>query len=155
MIVFVAAHTFLSNAVASALRRSLGTITLQSATFPAINLSSPTPSVEINITIILTNPSDYPITIDKINLAFSVDQQYIGGLNIPLGEDVQAGESTTFFFIQILDDNNTLQRLKNPTFILSGEGSATGSAHFLYFQTSSTRTLAFSQTVAGVVEAKS
>ncbi|UCD96608.1 MAG: LEA type 2 family protein [Candidatus Bathyarchaeota archaeon] len=155
VVVFAATHTFLSNAVTSALRRSLGTITLQSATFPAINLSSPTPFVEINITITLTNPSDYPITIDVIDLTFSVDQRIIGGLNIPLGENVPAGESTIFFFIQRVDDNNILQSIMNPTFILSGEGLAKGSVHFLYFQTSSTRTLSFSQTVLGVLEAKS
>jgi hypothetical protein len=155
VIAFAALHTFLSNAVASALKRSLGTLSLQSVTYPAINLSSPEPFVQVNITFTLTNPTVYPVTIEAISLAFSIDQQDIGGLNVPLVEDVQAGESTVFFFVQTVDDDNVLQSLMNPTFSLSGEGLATGSAHFLYFQTSTTRTLAFSKTVPGVLEAKS
>lgn len=155
VIVFAAVHTFLSNAVVSALKRSLGTLSLLSVTYPAANLSSPDPFVQLNITFTLTNPTDYHVTVEAISIAFSVDRQDIGGINVPLDEEVQAGESSIFFFVQTVNEDNVLQSLMNPTFTLSGAGIAKGSAHYLYFRTSSTRTLGFSKTVPGVLEAKS
>ena len=151
VIVFAVVHTFLSNAVASALKRSLGTLSLLSVTYPTANLSSPEPFVQINITFTLTNPTDYPVTVEAIWIDFSIDRQDIGGIDVPLDEEVQAGESTVFFFVQTVDEDNVLQSLMNPTFTLSGEGIAKGSARYFYFQTSSTRTLGFSKTVPGVL----
>ncbi len=157
VIVFAVIHTFLSNAVTSALKRSLGTLSLLSVTYPAANLSSPEPFVEINITFTLTNPTDYSVTVETISITFSVDRQDIGGINddLLLDEEVQAGESAVFFFVQTVKEDNVLQSLMNPTFTLSGDGVVKGSTHFFYFRTSSTRIVAFSKTVLGVLEAKS
>lgn len=155
VIVFAVIHTFLSNAVTSALKRSLGTLSLLSVTYPVANLSSPEPFVEINITFTLTNPTDYPVTVEAIRITFSVDRQEIGTIDVQLDEEVQAGESAVFFFVQTLDEDNVLQSLMNPTFTLSGDGIVKGSTHYFYFRTSSTRIVAFSKTVPGALEAKS
>jgi len=156
VIVFAVIHTFLSNAVTSALKRSLGTLSLLSVTYPVANLSSPEPFVEINITFTLTNPTDYSVTVETISITFSVDRQEIGRTyDLPLDEEVQAGESAVFFFVQTVKEDNVLQSLMNPTFTLSGDGTAEGSTHYFYFRTSSTRIVAFSKTVPGALEAKS
>lgn len=146
IIAVAAVYTYLNNTLAGALMQSLGTFRVVSVTYPS---ASPD-SVTLNITFMLRNPTDFPITLERIIVSFSVDDRDIGFLDLFPAQYLPAEEKTFFHFIRSVKNENVLRSFEKPTYILWVEGKIVGSLNYLFVDTSSTRRLAFSQTVGGI-----
>ena len=144
ILAFLSIYTYVSNSVNSALTASLETFSFESA------IATPTvEGAELNITFILTNPTEFPIIIDTIIISFSIDNVDISGVNINPNETVLAGKHNYFYFYNRVIKENVLNSLQNETYKLSvTEGSwIRGSASYLFFQTHITKPIAFSTIV--------
>jgi|GEM_PF-4032537 len=144
ILAFISIYTYVSNSINSALTASLETFSFESA------IATPTvEGAELNITFILTNPTDFPIIIDTIIISFSIDNVDIGGVSINPNETVLAGKHNYFYFYNRVIKENVLNSLQNETYKLSvTEGSwIRGSASYLFFQTHITKPIAFSTMV--------
>ncbi|MCK4435305.1 hypothetical protein KAU87_00680 [Candidatus Bathyarchaeota archaeon] len=144
ILAFLSIYTYVSNSVSSALTASLETFSFESA------IATPTvEGAELNITFILTNPTEFPIIIDTIIISFSIDNVDIRGVNINPNETVLAGKHNYFYFYNRVIKENVLNSLQNETYKLSvTEGSwIRGSASYLFFQTHITKPIAFSTIV--------
>jgi len=145
ILTFISIYTYVSNSINSALTASLETFSFESA------IATPTvEGAELNITFILTNPTEFPIIIDTIIISFSIDNVDIGGPpSINPNETVLAGKHNYFFFYNRVIKENVLNSLQNETYKLSvTEGSwIRGSASYLFFQTHITKPIAFSTIV--------
>lgn len=143
-VVSISIYTYVSNSVNSALMASLETFSFESA------ISTPTEEgAELNITFILTNPTEFSMVIDTIIISFSIDNIDIGGVNINPNETVLAGKHNYFYFYNRVTKENVLNSLQNETYKLSvNEGSwIRGSASFLFFQTHIAEPITFSAIV--------
>jgi len=144
ILAFISIYTYVSNSINSALTASLETFSFESA------IATPTvEGAELNITFILTNPTDFPIIIDTIIISFSIDNVDIGGVSINPNGTVLAGKHNYFYFYNRVIKENVLNSLQNETYKLSvTEGSwIRGSASYLFFQTHITKPIAFSTMV--------
>ena len=144
ILTFISIYTYMSNSVNSALTASLETFSFESA------IATPTvEGAELNITFILTNPTEFPIIIDTIIISFSIDNVDIGGVSINPNETVLAGKHNYFYFYNRVIKENVLNSLQNETYKLSvTEGSwIRGSASHLFFQTYVDKPIAFSTIV--------
>ena len=146
ILAFISIYTYVSNSINSALTASLETFSFESA------IATPTvEGAELNITFILTNPTEFPIIIDMIIISFSINNVDIGGVSImdAYNETVLAGKHNYFYFYNRVIKENVLNSLQNETYTLSvTEGSwIRGSASYLFFQTHITKPIAFSTIV--------
>jgi len=144
ILTFISIYTYMSNSVNSALTASLETFSFESA------IATPTvEGAELNITFILTNPTEFPIIIDTIIISFSIDNVDIGGVSINPNETVLAGKHNYFYFYNRVIKENVLNSLQNETYKLRvTEGSwIRGYASHLFFQTYVDKPIAFSTIV--------
>ena len=144
ILTFISIYTYMSNSVNSALTASLETFSFESA------IATPTvEGAELNITFILTNPTEFPIVINTIIISFSIDNVDIGGVSINPNETVLAGKHNYFYFYNRVIKENVLNSLQNETYKLSvTEGSwIRGYASHLFFQTYVDKPIAFSTIV--------
>lgn len=142
-IVSISIYTYVSNSVNSALMVSLETFSFESA-----NVTPMVEGVELNITFILTNPTEFSIIVNTISIAFSIDNVDIGGVSINPNETVLAGKHNYFYFYNHVEkeEEDVLNSLQNETYKLSVTGGSwiRGSASFLFFQTHVAKSIAFS-----------
>ena len=137
-------YTYFNNSLNSALKRSLETFDLISVSSTPI-----TDGVELNITYILRNPTEFPIILETIITSFTIDDIDIGGINISPNKTIPASESSYFHFFPIVKDARVLNSLENETFKLSiTEGSSmSGSTAYLFFHAHSTKSIVYSEII--------
>lgn len=137
-------YTYFTNSLNSALKKSLETFNLTSVSGTPI-----TEGVELNITYILQNPTEFPVIVETIIISFAIDNIDIGGVNIAPNKTVSASESSYFYFIRFVTDETVLNSLQNETYKLSvTEGSwISGSTGFLLFQVHATKSIASSEII--------
>ncbi len=144
IIIFAFIYTYMSNSVNSALMTSLETFGLEST------ISTPTlEGAALNITFILTNPTEFPIMINAIKAYFSIDNIDIGGVTINPNETVLAGKHNYFYFYHRVTNPTVLNSLQNATYKLSVTAGSyiRGSASYFFFQTQVTKSIVFSEIV--------
>ena len=139
-------YLHLNNTLGTALRQTLRTFDMVEVTYP----STSTEIVYLNITFIINNPTDFPMTIESINIRFEVGSIEIGGMNIAPSQDIPAGEYTHFQFTYAVSNADVLITLQKESYGLRMDGSISGSTRFLFVQTSATRTYGSYKTVAGI-----
>ncbi len=137
-------YTHFNNSLNSALKRSLETFNLISVSSTPI-----TDGVELNITYILRNPTEFPIIVETIIISFAVDDVDIGGINISPNKTILASESSYLHFFPSVKDTRALNSLKNDSFKLSiTEGSSmSGSTAYLFFHAHSTKSIVYSEII--------
>lgn len=152
VIVLAAVYIHLSNVLGMTLLESLGTADIDSVTYGYITPGS----VDLNVTWKLTNPTDLSITVERIVVYFSVDERDIGGVEVPLNQELPPDGIHHFSMIQSVRDATVLESLNSPTYILRvKQGSIGGSARYLFVQTRISKRLGFSRTIEGIPQAKS
>jgi LEA14-like dessication related protein len=148
MLAIVAIHVHYSNALSSALVTSFGTFRVASVTYPTVTADL----VELNITLTLDNPSEFPITAEAIALSFFVDEESIGNIAIPLEEVIPAANAHYFHSVQNITDADVLASLRKSTYVLKISGEISGAASFLFVQAEANKRLNLSKLVEGVAE---
>ncbi len=134
-----------NSTLVAALGNSLNTFRLTEVTYPTVEPDS----IDLNISFILRNPSDFAVTVESIIIYFSVDDRDIGGVSISPGQDIPAGESSFFYFIRHVTDDPVLNSVRNQTYRLGVEGRIDVSARFFFVQSVRDRRLVFSERVTG------
>lgn len=146
-IVLVVVYVHLTNVLSTTLLESLGTADIEEVTYSDITPGS----VDLNVTWNLTNPTDLTITVERIVVYFSVDDRDIGGVEVPLNQELPPDGIHHFSMIQSVRDAQVLESLNSPTYILKvKQGSIGGSARYLFVQTRISKRLGFSRTVEGI-----
>ena len=146
-IVLAAVYVHLTNVLSTTLLESLGTADIEEVTYSDITPGS----VDLNVTWNMTNPTDLTITVERIVVYFSVDDRDIGGVEVPLNQELPPDGVHHFSMIQSVRDAQVLESLNSPTYILKvKQGSIGGSARYLFVQTRISKRLGFSRTVEGI-----
>lgn len=145
-----AIYIHLNNIITAALTQSLRTFKIASVTYPSVQLNP----VEVNITFILKNPTDFSITVETIIISFSIDDRDIGGVTVYPTQNLPAGENTYFYFIHTVTNEDVLNSVRNSTYKLSVNGRIGGSARYLFVQAHVGRRVVFSQKAHGIPQAK-
>jgi LEA14-like dessication related protein len=148
MVAVATIYVHYSNALSSALVTSFGTFRVVSVTYPIVAADI----VELNITLTLDNPSEFPVTAEAITLSFFVNEESIGNIAIPLEEVIAPANTHYFHSIQNITDAEVLASLSKSTYILKISGEISGSANFLFVQAEANKRLNFSKLVEGVPE---
>jgi LEA14-like dessication related protein len=152
VIALAAVYIHLSNVLSTTLLESLGTTDIDSVTYAYITPGS----VDLNVTWKVTNPTDLPLTVERIVVYFFVDDRDIGGVEVPLNQELPPDGIHHFSMIQSVRDAQVLESLNSPTYILKvRQGIIGGSARYLFVQTRISKKLAFSRTIEGIPQAKS
>jgi len=136
----------LSNTLTAALIKASSTFRRFSVTYPSVEPDS----VDINITFSLNNPTDFAVTVESIFVSFSIDDKDIGEVAVFPSQNVPAGESSFFYFIRHVTDENVLKSLRNQTYRLSATGKLGVSANYFFIQSRWDRNIAFSGTETGI-----
>jgi len=145
-----AIYIYLNNTLTAALMQSLRTFKMVSVTYSSVEADS----VELNITFILENPTDFSITVEAIIIFFSVDERDIGGVTVSPTQNLPARENTSFYFIRYVTDEDVLDSIRNQTYKLSVEGKIVGYTRYLFVYKRMDRRLAFAETVTGIPQVK-
>lgn len=146
VIAIAAIYTHLNNAFTVALMESLSTFEVTRVEYPSIQPDS----IQLNITFTLKNPTDFPISIEAIIISLYIDEKHIIGVNLPLNENLPAGEDTFFYSIHDVTSNDVLSSIRSQTYTLRVEGEIVGSTSYLFVQTHVRKGLAFSNVVEGI-----
>ncbi len=147
VIILAAVYVHLTNVLSATLLESLGTADIEEVTYSDITPGS----VDLNVTWSLMNPTDHTITLERIVVYFSVDDRDIGGVEVPLNQELPPDGIHHFSMIQSVRDTQVLESLNNPTYVLKvRQGSIGGSARYLFFQTRISKRLGFSRTIEGI-----
>ncbi|MCK4477557.1 hypothetical protein KAU88_03390 [Candidatus Bathyarchaeota archaeon] len=146
VIVIAAIYNYLNNTYTVALMESLSTFEVTRVEYPSIQPDS----IQLNITFILKNPTDFPISIEEIIISLYIDEKYIIGVSLPLNENLPAGEDTFFYSIHDVTGNDVLSSIRSQTYTLRVEGEIVGSISYLFVQARVHKGLAFSKVVEGI-----
>jgi len=146
IIAVAAIYTHLNNTFTVALMESLSTFEVTEVEYPSIQPDS----IQLNITFILKNPTDFPISIETIIISLNINEKYIIGVNLPLNENLSAGEAIFFYSIRDVTGNDVLSSIRSQTYTLRVEGEIVGSISYLFVQTHVRKGLAFSKVVEGI-----
>lgn len=130
------------------LARSLKTFEFYSVSI--IDSTESPPSIDLNISFVLRNLADFPITVKLINVLFHVDNEIIGSAT-PSSEGLTfvlpAKQKLTLKFICHITDSKIIEIVENPPYHLSGNAKIIGYARYLFVTESHTILLNFFQTV--------
>lgn len=146
IIAVAAIYTHLNNTFTVALMESLSTLEVTRVEYPSIQPDS----IQLNITFILKNPTDFPISIEEIIISLYINEKYIIGVNLPLNENLPAGEDIFFYSIRDVTGNDVLSSIRSQTYTLKVEGEIVGSISYFFVQTHVHKGLAFSKVVEGI-----
>jgi hypothetical protein len=136
----------LSNTLTAALIKASSTFRRFSVTYPSVEPNS----VDINITFILNNPTDFAVTVESIFVSFSIDNNDIGEVVVFPSQNIPAGEHSFFYFIRHVTNENVLKSLRNQTYGLKVTGKLGLSANYFFIQSRWDRNIAFFETATGI-----
>ena len=150
-LITVTLQIYLGNALNASLIRSLNTFELSSVTYPSIQPSE----VELNITFLMRNPTDFTMSVESIDISFSVNNIDIGGINVDTTQKLLPGDSTFFYALHNVNDANVLNSLRDETYSLKVAGTISGHSSYLFFNSHQRRQVSIFENEPGPLQAKS
>ena len=150
-LIIVALQIYLGNTLNASLIRTLDTFELMSVTYPSVQPSE----IELNLTFFMRNPTEIPMSVESIDISFSVNTLDIGGINVDTAQSLLPGDSTFFYALHYVNDANVLNSLRDETYSLKVAGTISGQSSYLFLNSHKQRQVSIFENLAGLLQAKS